>query len=225
MYAFYNYLIGDLGFALFSFCCAVAIFSAAYVPSKAIAVNLICATLASASLYYISSAQNYVTGHKSYFTLLPILASLLLHNVRYTTVWLLVSCACTVYSHLLFEDDRPVIFELRMNICWDMVFSFLYYGLTYLYERERLLAESNRSKFVASVSHELRTPLNDIVCAAELLLDREEMGEEDLQDVGTIFGCGQLMSSLINNVLDAEMFHTKKRYNGVADTAFQADEV
>tara|TARA_R110002050_G_scaffold139887_3_gene264457 strand:- start:219 stop:464 length:246 start_codon:yes stop_codon:yes gene_type:complete len=80
---------------------------------------------------------------------------------------------------------------------------------------------------VASVSHELRTPLNGILCASELLLERDTLDEEDLQYIGTIFGCGQLMSSLINNVLDAETFNrTKKSYSGMnANGMFDIGEV
>ena len=100
-------------------------------------------------------------------------------------------------------------------------------ALTLLCERDRADSDEERSKFVASVSHELRTPLNGILCASELLLERDTLDEEDLQYIGTIFGCGQLMSSLINNVLDAETFNrTKKSYSGMnANGMFDIGEV
>ena len=149
----------------------------------------------------------------------------LLRNGRVALFWLGV--IIVVGTVLNFNERERSEYLSQYHICaMDFGFCVATLWVTFLCESDRRKADAARSKFVASVSHELRTPLNGIVCAAELLLERETMGEEDLEDIGIIFGCGQLMSSLINNVLDAEMFHTNKSYEGIVeDASFDVVEV
>ena len=156
---------------------------------------------------------------RTFMGITPLVHFFLCGNVEESCLWGVV-CAVIMVSLILMCDtvswEAGTELPVLQHIAWDLSFSVCCFFLVLLYESKETEAARARSKFVASVSHELRTPLNGIVCAAELLLEREISNESDVQDVGTIFGCGQLMSSLINNVLDAEMFNSpsKVRYAG-----------
>jgi PAS domain S-box-containing protein len=68
------------------------------------------------------------------------------------------------------------------------------------------LEDSNRmkSEFLANMSHELRTPLNAIIGFSEVLKDglMGEMTDQQRGFIGNIFGSGQHLLSLINDILD-----------------------
>jgi signal transduction histidine kinase len=74
-------------------------------------------------------------------------------------------------------------------------------------EQARLAAEdANRAKsmFLANMSHELRTPLNAIIGYAELVTEEvADLGaEEVIPDLERISQSGQILLTLINDVLD-----------------------
>lgn len=82
-----------------------------------------------------------------------------------------------------------------------------------LKDRQRLVdnedrlkqAVAARSQFMASMSHEIRTPLNGIIGMASLL-ENSPLQERQKDMVGTIQLSGQLLLSLINDVLDFSKF-------------------
>jgi signal transduction histidine kinase len=73
-------------------------------------------------------------------------------------------------------------------------------------EKTAQLEEANRhkSEFLANMSHELRTPLNAIIGFSEVLKERMfgELNEKQLEYARDIFGSGQHLLSLINDILD-----------------------
>lgn len=75
-----------------------------------------------------------------------------------------------------------------------------------LAQEHRQLEAANRAKseFLSSMSHELRTPLNAIIGFSELLLDGVpgEINDEQRECLSDIFGSGQHLLNLINDVLD-----------------------
>jgi signal transduction histidine kinase len=66
------------------------------------------------------------------------------------------------------------------------------------------LANRHKSEFLANMSHELRTPLNAIIGFSEVLKERMfgELNAKQGEYVGDIYGSGQHLLSLINDILD-----------------------
>ncbi|HET6331581.1 MAG TPA: PAS domain-containing sensor histidine kinase [Polyangiales bacterium] len=75
-----------------------------------------------------------------------------------------------------------------------------------LQQRNAELEDSNRanSEFLANMSHELRTPLNAIIGCSEVLRDGllGELTEKQRAFISNIFGSGQHLLALINDILD-----------------------
>ncbi len=74
-----------------------------------------------------------------------------------------------------------------------------------LYESSRLKGE-----FLSTMSHELRTPLNSIIGFSEVLLNADNLTEKQHRWAGNIMTSGQLLLSLINDVLDVAKIESGK---------------
>jgi len=70
------------------------------------------------------------------------------------------------------------------------------------YELEK--ANRHKSEFLANMSHELRTPLNAIIGFSEVLKERMfgDLNDKQLEYARDIYGSGQHLLSLINDILD-----------------------
>jgi signal transduction histidine kinase/DNA-binding response OmpR family regulator/HPt (histidine-containing phosphotransfer) domain-containing protein len=71
--------------------------------------------------------------------------------------------------------------------------------------------EENRAKssFLAQVSHEIRTPLNSIMGMSEIIL-RKDISSELYEDVSIIKQAGNILLSIINNILDFSKMETNQ---------------
>ena len=71
-------------------------------------------------------------------------------------------------------------------------------------------ANEAKSRFLANMSHELRTPLNAILGYAQLLLNDEGRDERTVAGLDTIRQSGDLLLTLINDVLDVAAIESGK---------------
>lgn len=71
-------------------------------------------------------------------------------------------------------------------------------------------ASRAKSSFLANVSHEVRTPLGAVLGFAELLLDSKELPDHLRHHVSTIAKNGQLLLSIVDEVLDLSKVESDK---------------
>ncbi len=81
-----------------------------------------------------------------------------------------------------------------------------------LVKKNHELAELNKQKnyFLGMAAHDLRSPLGTIVSYCELILDKEETGDDDRKLVGVISKSSEFMLGMINPFLAEHRFVTLK---------------
>jgi PAS domain S-box-containing protein len=67
--------------------------------------------------------------------------------------------------------------------------------------QELAAVSAAKSRFLATISHEIRTPLNGILGMAQAL-QREDLRADQREMVTTILESGQILASIVNDVLD-----------------------
>lgn len=110
-----------------------------------------------------------------------------------------------MYFFFLSLRDPPIWLRSRSG---DVLFTIALY-ITLLYELRKeyvrkqsaLLEAEARTQFFATMSHEIRTPLNGVIGMAELLKQTEQSPKQR-QYSETIISSGNMLLSLINDILD-----------------------
>jgi PAS domain S-box-containing protein len=90
-------------------------------------------------------------------------------------------------------------------------------------QRREVAEAANRAKssFLARMSHELRTPLNSIMGFAQLMLLEPGISERSLARLNAVFGSGQHLLALIDDVLDLAKIEAGKFELNPQDTSTQ----
>jgi len=70
-------------------------------------------------------------------------------------------------------------------------------------------SEEAKNSFMSNISHEIRTPLNGILGFSELL-SRTQLTNTQTEYINHIYESGQLLTSIINSILDFSNFENKK---------------
>ncbi|HAX92239.1 MAG TPA: hypothetical protein DCY07_08590 [Rhodospirillaceae bacterium] len=87
-------------------------------------------------------------------------------------------------------------------------------------------ANRSKSEFLANMSHELRTPLNAIIGFSEIIRDQlfGPVGQDQyIEYAGDIHDSGQLLLSLINDILDMSKIEAGKR--DLAETVMGVEDI
>ncbi|WP_051309533.1 response regulator [Desulfogranum japonicum] len=105
----------------------------------------------------------------------------------------------TTIVPLIGKDNRPERFisigtdiTVRKNTEAELVES----------RRQADSASFAKSRFLANMSHEFRTPLNSIIGLTRIVTQRQDLNPEIKEDVDRIHIAGQMLLSLVNDILD-----------------------
>jgi CheY-like chemotaxis protein/two-component sensor histidine kinase len=83
--------------------------------------------------------------------------------------------------------------------CW--LFAWRYGQLRDAAIERMVLADRAKTAFLATISHEIRTPMNGVLGMTEVML-QGELPEEQRERLGVVQRSGQLLVSLVNDLLD-----------------------
>jgi len=105
-----------------------------------------------------------------------------------------------ITSYTLVFDSR----NAELVLAHDVTYRLQAEAEMYKAKEAAEAASLAKSQFLANMSHELRTPLNAIIGYSEILQEEAlDLGEEDfVLDLKRIHHSGQLLLSLINDILD-----------------------
>ena len=76
--------------------------------------------------------------------------------------------------------------------------------------QEAVAANAAKSSFLSTMSHEIRTPMNAILGITEIQLQKENLDEENKEAYEKIYTSGDLLLSIINDILDLSKIEAGK---------------
>ena len=114
---------------------------------------------------------------------------------------IIISSLSIVFSMMITNLDRTIKHKERLR-------KLLHDNIERLSDAKKKAEESERlkSSFLANMSHEIRTPMNAILGFAELALGQQDITPEEIRRyLKTIFGSGEYLMNIIDNILDASL--------------------
>ena len=205
LWIFISAFLQDYLLGVISTLSCVNYFGISYIRSPRVAVMCtnvqMLVSVAIVSLY-LDGVCN--TSVKSINSVIPLFSSLLFPDLRITITVGIVCMIMAFFLNYQVECSGPTAqINQTRNLFLDITFAALCYSVGVAYELQWRVVETLREQFMCGLSQELRTPLHGVMCAAEVLLARDTLSDSERENVQTIMGCGQLLSSLVNNILDA----------------------
>jgi signal transduction histidine kinase/CheY-like chemotaxis protein len=165
-------------------------------------------------------AQTPVEETALYFSLIIPLIAGFLFGMKSALRWTVVTGALTVSSLLLARagyslpvaDPTPTLSKVLNIVTALLMVSAFAASFHATYEAMLKRADdANRAKslFLATISHEIRTPMNGVLGMTEVLLT-ETKDERAREQLGVIQRSGELMVSLVNDLLDLTKLEAQK---------------
>lgn len=147
----------------------------------------------------------------AFLAVVPLLASLIfgprraLKWVAGVVVWGLAMLWLAMHGYTLPIPDRTPFLSSGMNFVFMVLLTWIFARThaalqTRSLERARA-ADKAKSAFLAVISHEIRTPMNGVIGMTEVLL-QSEVSAEQREQLGVLQRSGQVLVSLINDLLD-----------------------
>lgn len=118
--------------------------------------------------------------------------------------WLIGGFGCLVtilltllLNSMINEKSRALILAKRMSLDYEVA------------KNKAEQATAAKSEFLANISHEIRTPMNGVMGMAELL-KYTELNDEQKEITRTILNSGEILLTVINDVLDFSKIESGK---------------
>ena len=119
------------------------------------------------------------------------------------------------------QSDVMMYFDLATSVvevgfvCYIMT---RFQSLLFEKENERAKEEAKKfedlnksqNRFFSNMSHEIRTPINSILGLNEIILRQEDASDEIIKDARNIQGAGNMLLSLVNDILDISKIEAGK---------------
>jgi signal transduction histidine kinase/CheY-like chemotaxis protein len=172
-------------------------------PGQWFALLAACGGLLHASLrLYPSRAMLLACSapHAAYLLGLPIVFTLLTPHASYLGAVMVVLGGAVYIAHLMSgaRQSHSALLSLRAAN-----------GEAILAREHAERASAAKSEFLATVSHEIRTPMNAVLSAGHLLR-RTDLTAEQAEHVAMLTDAGEVLMSLLNDVLDISKIEAGK---------------
>ena len=179
---------------------------------------------------YMFLTNGGISGGASVWFVLGILYIFLMFSGKKLFCFLGLGVIAVVATYVVAYRNPEWVLELTSTseIYYDSIFAVLAVGITvgciikfqlYVYEKERQVTlaqkreleklSSSKNNFFSYVSHEIRTPINTIIGLNEMIL-REDISEEVAEDAQNVLNAGNILLSLVNDILDLAKIENKK---------------
>ena len=123
------------------------------------------------------------------------------------------------------QSWKNLTFQLLISVGQSAAVAFLFMTTIFIFKRvkigpfvtelikARIAAEAAsiaKSQFLSNMSHELRTPMNGIIGMSQALKDSGKLGDEEQDQVNTIYRSSDALLIILNDILNFSKIEAKK---------------